>query len=123
MLTLEIEFLAGVCFAAKKQSSEEPDWPPQPDRVFSALVAAWGTRGERADERAALEWLEQQPTPILEASGFEPRRIGISYVPPNDPSGKADVMPDQRTRQSRMFPAAVPHHRLIRLRWKSQPEG
>ena len=25
MLTLEIEFLAGVCFAAKKQSSDEPE--------------------------------------------------------------------------------------------------
>lgn len=123
MLTLEIEFLVGVCFAAKKQSSEAPDWPPQPDRVFSALVAAWGMRGERADERAALEWLEQQPPPIVEASGFEPRRVGISYVPPNDPSGKEDVMPDRRRRQARVFPAAVPHRPLFRLRWESQPEG
>jgi CRISPR-associated protein Csb2 len=123
MLTLEIEFLAGVCFAAKRQSSEDPDWPPQPDRVFSALVAAWGTRGERAEERAALEWLEQQPPPVIEASSFEPRGVGISYVPPNDPSGKADVIPDRRRRQARMFPAAVPHCPLLRLRWTSQPES
>ena len=82
MLTLEIEFLAGVCFAAKKQSSDEPDWPPQPDRVFSALVAAWASRGERENERTALEWLEQQPPPVIEASDFEVRKVGISYVPP-----------------------------------------
>jgi CRISPR-associated protein Csb2 len=123
MLTLEIEFLAGVCFAAKNQSSDQPDFPPQPDRIFSALVATWGARGEQSDERAALEWLEQQALPVIEASGFESRRVGISYVPPNDPSGKPDVMPDRRRRQARMFPAAVPHRPLLRLRWASQPQG
>lgn len=24
----------------------EPEWPPHPDRVFMALVAAWGESGE-----------------------------------------------------------------------------
>ena len=121
MLTLEIEFLAGVCFAAKSPASDEPDWPPQPDRVFSALVAAWGARGERSDERIALEWLEQQTPPTLEASGFETRHIGISYVPPNDPTGKPEVLPDRRRRQARMFPAAIPYRPLLRMRWDSEP--
>ena len=40
-LVLEIEFLAGVCFAAIGPDSEVPDWPPQPDRIFSAFVATW----------------------------------------------------------------------------------
>jgi CRISPR-associated protein Csb2 len=123
MLTLEIEFLTGVCFAAESQSSDQPDWPPQPDRVFSALVAAWGTRGERSDEKAALEWLEQQPAPVIEASGFEPRRVGISYVPPNDPSGKPEVMPERRRRQARMFPAAVPHRAVVLLKWALEPQA
>lgn len=38
-LVLEIEFLAGVSFAAVGPESPVPDWPPQPDRIFSALVA------------------------------------------------------------------------------------
>src|SRR5437660_4589687 len=109
MLSLEIEYLTGVCFAAQSQSSDQPDWPPQPDRVFSALVAAWGTRGEPADEKAALEWLEQQAPPAIEASSIDARRVGISFVPPNDPSGKPEVMMDRRRRQARMFPAAIPH--------------
>ena len=50
-LVLEIEHLLGVAFAARNQASDVPDWPPQPDRVFSALVASWGARGERIDER------------------------------------------------------------------------
>ena len=57
-LVLEIECLTGVYRATQGPASEQPDWPPQPDRVFSALVSAWATRGERRDERAALEWLE-----------------------------------------------------------------
>ena len=45
-LILEIEHLLGVAFAAQSAASSAPDWPPQPDRVFSALVATWGARGD-----------------------------------------------------------------------------
>lgn len=41
-LVLEIDHLLGVAFAAGNQASDVPDWPPQPDCVFSALVASWG---------------------------------------------------------------------------------
>jgi len=124
MLTLEVEFLTGVCFAAKTGQipTEEPDWPPQPDRVFSALVATWGTRGEQPHERAALEWLEQQPPPLIEASEAERRRVGIVYVPPGDPSARPEVMPEGRRRQPRMFPAAIPHRPVVRFNWTVQPE-
>lgn len=124
MLTLEIEFLTGVSFAAKSQKSptNEPDWPPQPDRVFSALVAAWGTHGEPPHEKAALEWLEQQPTPVIEASEADARRVGTSFVPPNDPSGKSESLPSRRKRQPRMFPAAIPHRPSVRFNWTIEPE-
>jgi CRISPR-associated protein Csb2 len=62
-LVLEIEHLTGVAFAAVGPDSDAPDWPPQPDRVFSALVASWAARGRREDERRALEWLERQDAP------------------------------------------------------------
>ena len=67
-LILEVEYLLGVSFAAISPDSEAPDWPPQPDRIFSALVASWAARGEREEERRALEWLEMLSVPRLFAS-------------------------------------------------------
>ena len=83
-LVLEIEFLTGVCRAARSAANPEPDWPPQVDRVFSALVSAWATRGERADERQALEWLEAQDPPTVHASAYSSRTTPPVFVPPND---------------------------------------
>ena len=89
-LVLEIEHLLGVAFSAQGQASNAPEWPPQPDRVFSALVAAWGARGERTDERKALEWLEAHPPPEIGASEGYARSSVTVFVPPNDPqSGKS----------------------------------
>lgn len=108
-LILEIEYLAGVCFAAAGPDSADADWPPQPDRVFSALVASWASRGESAAEAAALQWLEEQPMPGIVASGAENRAAPVSFVPANDLS--------DRRRQPRRFPAARPHDPLVRLVW------
>src|SRR6266851_3849367 len=87
MLTLEVEFLTGVSVAATPNRREEPEWPPHPDRLFQALVAAWG-RNENPDneERAALEWLEELPTEELMVSAPKAHRRGVVtfYVPPND---------------------------------------
>lgn len=121
MLSLEVEYLTGVCFAAQSQWSDQPDFPPQPDRLFSALVAAWGSRGEVPEEKAALEWLEQQQPPQIEATEHFARFVGISYVPPNDTTGKLETMPDRRKRQARMFPAAVPHRPVVRFFWNVEP--
>lgn len=115
-LVLEIEYLLGVAFAARGPDSAEPDWPPQPDRVFSALVAAWAARGERPDERAALEWLEQQPAPLIEASAATVRPAPASFVPPNDKL-QITANPGWRTRQPRRFPAALPDDPVVRLVW------
>ncbi len=83
-LVLEIEYLSGVCFASVGQDSPAPDWPPQPDRVFSALVATWAARGQDAREAEALQWLEKLEPPRILASGTEPRTAPQVYVPPND---------------------------------------
>jgi len=53
-LVLEFEYLSGVSFAAVGPDSDVPDWPPQPDRIFSALVASWAARGQRLREAEAL---------------------------------------------------------------------
>src|SRR5438477_10813932 len=121
-LVLEIEHLLGVSFAAQSQASSVPDWPPRPDRLFSALVAAWGARGERPDERRALEWLEAQPSPELAASGGVARTPGTVFVPPNDPQtgrvGNTSVMPAFRRRQPRRFPAFRPDDPIVQLVWR-----
>ena len=74
MLTVEVEYLTGVARAAN-EFGNAADWPPQPDRLFSALVATWSARGEHDDERAALEWLERAAPPVIEASHASSRRI------------------------------------------------
>jgi CRISPR-associated protein Csb2 len=120
-LVLEIEHLLGVAFAAVSPADITPDWPPQPDRVFSALVAAWAGRNKRASERQALEWLECQSTPEVAASGGRSRTAAIVFVPPNDPeSGRVAeraVMPSYRRRQPRRFPAYRPQEATMRLVW------
>ena len=128
-LVLEIEYLTGVCRAARGPASDEPDWPPQPDRVFSALVSAWAARGERGNERVALEWLEAQAPPAVHASGHVARTAPDVFVPPNDfKASKAEktyirVMPERRPRQPRRFPVARPDDPVMALIWEEEPES
>ena len=128
-LVLEIEYLTGVCRAARGLASEMPDWPPQPDRVFSALVSAWAARGERQNERVALEWLEAQVPPAVHASGHVARTAPYVFVPPNDlKASKADktyikVMPERRPRQPRRFPVARPDDPVMAFIWEEEPES
>lgn len=128
-LVLEIEFLTGVCRAARGTGDDTPDWPPQPDRVFSALVSAWGVRGELPVERAALQWLERQPPPVILASSHSARTAPDVFVPPNDPkSSKAmrtylRVLPEYRQRQPRRFPVARPDDPNVKLTWPEAPDA
>jgi len=126
-LVLEIEHLLGVAFAAQGPDSAAPDWPPQPDRVYSALVATWAARGQRPEERAALEWLERQPPPAVAASAAQARPAPTTFVPPNDPetktAGDKTVLPALRRRQPRRFPAALPEDTTVRLVWAEADEA
>lgn len=122
-LVLEIEYLTGVSFAAVGPDSDVPDWPPQPDRVFSALVATWAAHGQPANETEALEWLEKLPPPRLLAAEAEPRTPAVVFVPPNDPrcdrlKNARGVLPALRSRQSRRFPATRPHVPVVLLIWE-----
>ncbi|MCC7009764.1 MAG: type I-U CRISPR-associated protein Cas5/Cas6 [Acidobacteria bacterium] len=123
-LVFEIEYLSGVSFAAIGPDSDVPDWPPQPDRVFSALVATWAARGQRRQEADALEWLEQLPAPRIVASSAEPRTGAAVFVPPNDARSDKqkharEVVPALRNRQPRQhgFPAVRPHTPVVHLSW------
>jgi len=126
-LTLEIEFLSGVSYAALGPEGDAPDWPPQPDRVFSALVATWAAHGQPADERRALEWLERLSVPRCEADKGAARTAPIVFVPPNDPSVQRAklanrVLPALRNRQPRRFPAARLKNPVVRHHWSDEPD-
>lgn len=127
MLALDIEFLTGKIVAARPERNEQLDWPPQPDRVFSALVATWGARGERSEEREALEWLEAQNPPKIIHGECAARTAPTVYVPPNDfKTSKSgfDVIPSLRNRQARRFIAGrlVDGETTVRLVWGAEPE-
>ena len=127
-LVLEIEFLTGVYRAAHSPASNTPDWPPQPDRVFSGLVAAWAARGEQSIERLALEWLEARSAPAIHAGDHTVRTAPDVFVPPNDQRATKTeqvylkVMPGWRTRQPRRFPVAHLDDPVMAMVWAVDPE-
>ena len=59
MFAIGVELLMRRAIITRWDNREEPEWPPHPDRVFMAMVAAWGEAGEDAPQREALEWLER----------------------------------------------------------------
>lgn len=126
-LLLEVEFLTGVYRGTTEPASPKADWPPQPDRVFSALVSSWAIRGECPRERQALEWLEEQDPPKIHCSPAFPRTAPDVFVPPNDDhrSGNAGnyerVMPYKRRRQPRHFPATCPISPTLIVEWATHP--
>ena len=125
-LALEIEFLTGTYRGARGPGDAAADWPPQPDRIYSALVSTWAGRGERPAERTALEWLEAQPAPTLHASAHTDRSAPKTYVPPNDPrAGRRhlQVVPDYRLDKPRRFPTARPDDARMLVVWDARPTG
>ncbi len=86
-LCIEVHFLAGR-YHGKADDGRAAQWPPNPHRLFQALVAA-GNLGFRRTEfsdakKGALRWLERRPAPEIVA----PRQCAASalrlYVPNND---------------------------------------
>lgn len=84
---IEVNFLAGRFVATCHNDRRQPEWPPHPARLFSALVAAWADADEPDGvERTALEWLESQAPPAIAASQAVPRSVVSHFVPVNDAS-------------------------------------
>lgn len=129
MFALGVELLMRRAIITRWDRREEAEWPPHPDRVFMALVAAWGETGEDPDQRKALEWLETLEAPSLAVSlAVSERTPFTSYVPVNDdssplgkkgPFGPMGSLPIGRNRQPRQFPAAVPESPVFFLIWSS----
>lgn len=86
MTAITIEYLGGVAYSDARAAGHpnRAEWPPHPDRLFMALVAAWGRAGCDTAEQKALEWLESQPPPTISASDASLRPTLTAYSPVND---------------------------------------
>jgi CRISPR-associated protein Csb2 len=124
-MTITCEFLTSRYVA--KATHQEPEWPPHPARLFYALVSALhvfrseGNETGDADERKALEWLEELGHPHVLAAQRDhigARRVVTHHVPGNDPEEVTDTqakaggrkphhLPEQRAKSERHFPALL----------------
>ena len=143
MFALGLRYLNGWAMAAADGArKEQAEWPPHPDRIFMAMSAAWFETGQPEDEGAALRWLEGLPPPGITAARANFRcasgatRPAVSYVPVNDaerskkiPDGHdlgklkdagLSLLPEQRSRQPRTFPVAIPESPDVYLRWNNE---
>lgn len=133
MLAIKIEYLTGVCMATRHNdpSRSSPEWPPHPDRLFSALVAAaasMSARGLRPPElaRRALQWLlEPCPTgaggaPEIWASEARIRSAPDVHMPANPhPDEKAvlRMLPAYRKKAALPLPAVIPDEPVVYFIW------
>ena len=137
MIAIGIRYLTGWSMSTNSADRERPEWPPHPDRVFMALAAAhYETDGDDGEWEALL-WLEQHGAPNMWASDATQRDTMTTYVPVNDsptlsrrpgrrPSAQQvraglQLLPENRSRQPRQFPAAIPHDPRVYLVWPEVP--
>lgn len=123
MFAIAWQYLTGRSVATHPTDRQLAEWPPHPDRVFQALVAAWGEGDADAPGAAALRWLEAQTAPQIAPPTGDRVQSGSSpkvFVPVNDSnaqvwkkSGKlVFAQPIRelnigRDRQPRSFPSTV----------------
>jgi CRISPR-associated protein Csb2 len=129
MLTIEVEFLMGRATISQWEDRTQAEWPPHPQRLFSALVAAHAELDGGAIFENALKWLECLPPPEIKADLFPSPRTSPSYfVPVNDEvvkveKGRSDFrhVLDRRNRQERFFPTVVPDDPVVAFQWRVAP--
>jgi CRISPR-associated protein Csb2 len=155
MLALKIEYLTGVCVATRHNdpSRSTAEWPPHPDRLYSAMVAAAAEpkSGEDVEanahiseaKRSALEWLAKQGAPHVAVSDARRRTAPDVHMPSNPhedevwqkaKKGKPRVpqkafdlkslLPVHRKKGGLPIPAVVPDEPVAYFVWpSSEPQG
>jgi CRISPR-associated protein Csb2 len=120
MFTLRVTYLMGRVYSSAFDDGDdkrEPEWPPHPSRLFSALVAAWGDSGAEGELKPGLDWIEQQGPPTICAGDCTPRKLVQAFVPVND----ARTLPEDRPRKPRTFPSASLSIPEVYFAWESTP--
>lgn len=120
MFAFEVEYLLGRVFAGGFLNRSEPEWPPHPSRLYTALASAYFEAKGNDEERQALEWLEKQPPPLLRAGRAGQPVETTAFVPTNYPG---DGPPATRGKQPRIFPAQGPSETTAHFIWvHAEPE-
>jgi CRISPR-associated protein Csb2 len=85
MFAIAVTLLSGRYTAMQFNDRTQPEWPPHPARLFSAMTAVWADAQEPDPaERAALQWLEEQRPPAISCSAVSRRAVVTHFVPVND---------------------------------------
>jgi CRISPR-associated protein Csb2 len=85
MFAVAVTLLSGRYTAMQFNDRVQPEWPPHPARLFSAMTAVWADAQEPDPaERAALQWLEEQRPPAISCSTASSRAVVTHFVPVND---------------------------------------
>jgi len=85
MLAIDLELLTDRLVATRYSDRDAAEWPPEPARLYSALVAALhDDEAPSATERQALEALAELGAPQILASDAHLRRVMTHFVAVND---------------------------------------
>lgn len=144
MLALKVEYITGVCMATRHNdpSRSSPEWPPHPDRLYSALVAAAAQLpatdrgGIPEDACQALHWLAHLGPPDLAAPEARRRSAPDVHMPsnphedevwqkpkkgrPRTPKKGFDLetlLPVHRKRTALPIPAVIPDEPAVCFIW------
>lgn len=113
-VSLTVELLSGRYDAAEVDDRERAEWPPHPARLFCALVAAARTDADRA----ALEWLEARPAPLVVAARTPQKSRRAAYVVVNAVDRKGgNLTHPGRTNNLRARTSAVPISPRVTITW------
>lgn len=123
MLAIEVEYLMGRSYATDFRDDTAPEWPPHPDRLFEALVAAHHDTFSENDENLILRWLETLGPPQIAAGEMGRVDSVVNFVPTNYNGKSGSPHPDQRGKQPRTFPVQSPSSPVVHFVWpEAEPD-
>lgn len=153
MLAIKVEYLTGVYMATRHNhpSRSTPEWPPHPDRLYSALVAAAAEPASNGNKetiipdaaKEALNWLVKQGAPQLTVSEARRRTAPEVHMPtnphedevwqkpkngkPRAPQKSFDLktlLPVHRKKAALPIPAVIPDDPVVYFVWpKAEPDA
>jgi CRISPR-associated protein Csb2 len=117
MLAVEVEYLMGRSYATDFRDDTAPEWPPHPDRLFEALVAAHHDTFSEDGENSVMRWLEALGAPQIVAGEMGHGPSVVNFVPTNYDGKTGSPHPDQRGRQPRTFQVQSPSSPVVHFVW------
>ncbi|MFT4010370.1 MAG: type I-U CRISPR-associated protein Csb2 [Nocardioidaceae bacterium] len=95
MLAIEVRLRFGTYDAGASDDPRQAEWPPEPSRIFCALVAGDPTD----DEWKALEWLERQGDPQVYCAPSRERYGATQFVITNESKPGSPLRPGRTAKE------------------------